>query len=81
MTKGYNTSFTCIVDGEPKPTVRWLDPTGNPVSLFNPRYRIDNKTFFISDIQTSDKGKWTCEASVGQQKVLAVAEILDVYGR
>ncbi|KAK3738529.1 hypothetical protein QZH41_012037, partial [Actinostola sp. cb2023] len=78
VTAGYNTSFTCKVDGEPKPVVEWLLPSGQVVSP-SPRYHIDNDALHIKDIQKSDKGKWTCKASVGPIVVTASATILDVY--
>lgn len=61
--------------------VRWLDPTGRPVSTFIERYKIINDTFYIYNIIPNDKGVWTCEASAGDIVVTAKAEIMDVYGK
>jgi hypothetical protein len=81
LTAGYNTSFRCIVDGSPRPTIQWIDPSNRAVSTFSPRYHIDKETFYIYNVKPADKGKWTCRVTQGNTVVSATAEILDVYGK
>ncbi|XP_032241010.1 neural cell adhesion molecule 2 [Nematostella vectensis] len=79
VTVGYNTSFTCIVTGFPKPTVQWINPGGREVDTFDPRYEIIGDTFYIYNIESNDKGNWTCRVTGGDVTIEAVATIIDVY--
>lgn len=82
LTVGFNTTFHCRASGYPPPSYQWLNPILRPVDTFNPRFTVNGEYFYITDVQTSDKGKWTCVATNVQNfAVNSSAYIKDVYVR
>ena len=72
QNEGDTTSFTCQATGEPLPTISWYF-NGAPVDAANTmKYTISmmplntntiNTTLTIMDVQSSDVGTYTCNAT------------------
>lgn len=70
--EGDDVVFQCVVEGNPKPSVRWtkneeeLNITAN--SRLNPAARNNTYNLTITDVQPTDAGQYRCLASnsVGQ---------------
>jgi hypothetical protein len=61
---------------------QWLNPILKPIDTFNPRFTINGEYFYITDVQRSDKGKYTCVATnVKDFLTNATAVISEVYGK
>ncbi|XP_071957943.1 roundabout homolog 2-like isoform X2 [Antedon mediterranea] len=82
------TSFQCVANGNPKPTVFWQkDGVGDlfmfPGQNYNRYSVLEDGTLTIVRVQTSDEGRYVCSA-VGQSTVstsayLTVEAVIDSY--
>uniref|UniRef100_A0A8C4GZL6 Myosin light chain kinase, smooth muscle n=1 Tax=Dicentrarchus labrax TaxID=13489 RepID=A0A8C4GZL6_DICLA len=66
LPKGATAQLTCLVDGYPKPEVKWLQ-NEKPVSE-SPRVNMEQHedglcSLFVADLEPSDSGVYVCRAS------------------
>lgn len=61
------------VTGHPRPQVKWFKD--NVQLEKSQKYKFDDRTLTISDVQESDKGEYTCEAANNLGKATASSNV------
>ena len=56
-----NLNLTCIVEGDPFPTVHWIK-RNNALSISRAQLSADNRTLLIKDVDVAVEGVYTCVA-------------------
>ena len=72
-------NLTCVVDGDPVPSVYWLKNGAHVIS--NAQLSADNRTLVINDVDITVDGVYACVAEnrAGNQSSSAIVEVLGEY--